>query len=363
MNAVLQQRPDRLPMALACQALALNRSTVYAHHRRRPTDQPARTSRVGSAQPRALSPAQRQEVLDVLHSEEFCDQPPFEVYCELLERGRYLCSSSSMHRYLRAQACTGERRNQRPAQHHAVPRLEAKAPNQVWTWDITKLPLTTRGVYLSLYVILDLFSRFALAWMVSRKENSALAQQLVGEASTRYRIEAGQLTLHQDRGSPMIAHSFLDLLGEHGITGSHSRPRVSNDNPFSESQFKTAKYQPDYPGRFDSSAHAQRWFDSYFEWYNFKHHHSALAGFTPAQVFTGQQHQVAATRQAALDEMYQKHPERFVAGPPRTSMPPSVVAINPVTQDDIERGISTTVNFPTLLAARQTARESTLILK
>ncbi|PKM04388.1 MAG: IS3 family transposase [Gammaproteobacteria bacterium HGW-Gammaproteobacteria-5] len=363
MKAVLEQRPDRLPISIACQALGLNRSTVYAHRKRRLTDPPARTSRRACVQPRALSPAQRQEVLDVLHSEEFCDQPPFEVYAELLERGRYLCSPSSMHRYLRAEGCSGERRNQRPAQHHAVPRLEATGPNQVWTWDISKLPLTTRGVYLSLYVILDLFSRFALAWMVSRKENSALAQQLVTEASSRYRIEAGQLTLHQDRGSPMIAHGFLDLLGDHGITGSHSRPRVSNDNPFSESQFKTAKYQPDYPGRFDSIAHARRWFDSYFQWYNFKHHHSALAGFTPEQVFTGRYRQLAATRQAALDAIYYEHPERFVAGRPQTSLPPSVVAINPVTPEDIDRGISTAVNFPTLPAARHTARESTLILK
>jgi putative transposase len=363
MNAVLQERPDRLPMAVACQALGLNRSTVYAHGKRSLTEQPSRTSRRGSAQPRALSPEQRQEVLDVLHSEEFRDQPPFEVYSALLEQGRYLCSPSSMHRYLRAEGCSGERRNQRPAQHHTLPRLEATRPNQVWTWDISKFPLVTRGVYLSLYVILDLFSRFALAWMVSSKENSALAQQLVSEASRRYRIEPGCLTLHQDRGSPMIAHGFLDLLGELGITGSHSRPRVSNDNPFSESLFKTVKYQPDYPGRFNSSAHARRWFDGYFNWYNFKHHHSALAGFTPEQVFTGRYRQVAATRQTALDEMYRKHPERFVAGPPRTSIPPTVVTINPVTPEDIERGISTAVNFPTLPAALHTARKSTLTLE
>lgn len=363
MKAILEQRPARLPLAIACRSLGLNRGTVYAHQKRDRDERSAQTSRRDSVQPRALSPAQRQEVLDVLHSEQFCDQPPFAVYSELLEEGRYLCSTSSMHRYLRAENCSGERRNQRPAQHHAVPRLEATAPNRVWTWDISKLPVQTRGVYLSLYVILDLFSRFALAWMVSRKENSALAQQLVGEASSRYRIEAGQLTLHQDRGSPMIAHSFLDLLGEHGITGSHSRPRVSNDNPFSESQFKTAKYQPDYPYRFDNIAHARTWFQSYFEWYNFKHHHSGLAGFTPEQVFTGRYHEIAETRQAALDDMYRQHPERFVAGPPTTSMPPVIVTINPITPEAIERGESSAVNFPTLPSARHTAQSSTLILQ
>ena len=363
MKAVLEQRPDRLPLAIACHSLGLNRSTVYAHRKRSRNAYPAKTSRRESIQPRALSPTERQEVVDLLHSQEFCDQPPFEVYSALLEQGRYLCSPSSMHRYLRVEGCTGERRHQRPAQHHAVPRLEATMPNQVWTWDISKLPMQTRGAYLSLYVILDLFSRFALAWMVSRKENSALAQQLINEASSRYQIEAGQLTLHQDRGSPMIAHGFLDLLGEHGITGSHSRPRVSNDNPFSESQFKTAKYQPDYPGRFDSIAHARRWFESYFEWYNFKHHHSGLAGFTPEQVFTGRYREIAGTRQAALDEIYRRHPERFVAGPPATSMPPVVVTINPITPEAIERGESSAVNFPTLPSARHTARTSTLILE
>jgi len=292
MKVVLEQRPARLPLAIACRSLGLNRSTVYVHRKRNGAERPAQTSWRDSVQPRALSPAQRQEVLDVLQSEQFCDQPPFAVYSELLEEGRYLCSTSSMHRYLRVESCSGERRNQRPAQHHAVPRLKATAPNRVWTWDISKLPTISRGAYLSLYVILDLFSRFALAWMVSRKENSALAQQLVTEASSRYRVEAGQLTLHQDRGSPMIAHSFLDLLCEHGITGSHSRPRVSNDNPFSESQFKIAKYQPDYPGRFDSIAHARQWFESYFEWYNCKHHRSGRAGFTPEQVFTGRYREI-----------------------------------------------------------------------
>ena len=357
MKAVLEQRPDRLPLAVACRSLGLNRSTVYAHQNRQHDGQPVKTDRRDSVQPRALTPVQRQEVLNVLHSEQFCDQPPFEVYSELLGQGRYLCSTSSMHRYLRAEGSTSERRNQRPAQHHAIPRLEATAPNQVWTWDISKLPLQARGVYLSLYVVLDLFSRFALAWMVSRKENSALAQQLVAEAGSRYRIKPRQLTLHQDRGSPMIAHSFLDLLGEHGITGSHSRPRVSNDNPFSESQFKTAKYQPDYPGRFESIAHARRWFESYFEWYNFSHHHSGLAGFTPEQVFTGRYRKVAGTRQAALDEIYRQHPERFVAGPPTAAMPPAIVRINPITPEAIERGESSAVNFPTLPSAGHTARD------
>ncbi|MBV1877792.1 MAG: DDE-type integrase/transposase/recombinase [Pseudomonadales bacterium] len=186
-----------------------------------------------------------------------------------------------MHRILRSLGENGERRNQRPAVHNAVPRLLAEAPNEVWTWDITKLPLIRGGVYLSLYVVLDLFSRFVVAWMISLKENSALSQQLMTEAITRYSIQPNQLTLHQDRGSPMRAHGYLEQMRELDVTCSHNRPRVSNDNPFSESQFKTQKYQPDYPGRFNGMSHARNWCEDYFDWYNFEHHHSGLAGYTP----------------------------------------------------------------------------------
>jgi len=259
MNTVLGQRPARLPLVRACHALGLNRSTVYAHQRRAANDESPRLSRIQSVQPRALSAQERAAVVKTLHSEPYCDQPPAEVYQRLLEQDQYLCSVSTMHRILRSLGENGERRQQRPAQHHAVPRLLASAPHDVWTWDITKLPLVRRGIYLSLYVVLDLFSRFVVAWMVSRKENSALSKQLMDEATARYDIAPGQLTLHQDRGSPMIAHGYLDLMRELDVTCSHSRPRVSNDNPFSESQFKTQKYQPDYPGRFTDISHARRW--------------------------------------------------------------------------------------------------------
>jgi putative transposase len=219
----------------------------------------------------------------VLHSEEFRDQPPAEVYHRLLERGTHLCSLSTMHRILREDDENGDRRDQRAAKHHAVPRLLAEAPNAVWTWDCSKLATRARGVYLTLYVVLDLFSRFVLAWMVSRKENSALARQLMNEAAIRYRIGSGQLTVHQDRGAPMIAHRYIDQMTELGIVLSHSRPRVSNDNAFREAQFKTQKHQPDCPGQFANTTHARAWCSEYFDWYNFTHHHSALAGFTPEQ--------------------------------------------------------------------------------
>ncbi len=351
MNVVLNERPERLPLVDACQALNLNRSSVYARQRGSDSAEPARRSRQHSPQPRALSAEERQYVLDTLHSDPFYDQPPAEVYAQLLEQGTYLCSVSTMHRLLRAANEHGDRRAQRPAQHHAIPRLLAYRPNEVWTWDITKLATERSGQYLSLYVVLDLYSRFVVAWMISCKENSALAQQLMQEAMARYAIAIDQLTIHQDRGTPMTAHAYLDLMGELGATCSHSRPRVSNDNPFSESQFKTQKYQPDYPGRFADIAQARAWCEVYFQWYNFSHHHSGLRGFTPEQVFTERYHEVAQDKQCALDAQYDQHPERFVQGRPIVALPPKSVAINPISEQTDGPVEVPLVNFPTLTAA------------
>jgi len=352
MNTLVAHRPERLPVVQACQALGLNRSSVYARRKGANNDHlEPRRSRQSVVQPRALSEQERMAVIKTMQSDEHADQPPAQIYQRLLEQQHYLCSVSTMHRLLRSQKQNGERRAQRPAQHHAVPRLLATGPNEVWTWDITKLPLVRRGIYLSLYVVLDLFSRFIVAWMVSRKENSALASQLMDEAAARYVIAPGQLTLHQDRGSPMIAHGYLDLMKELSITCSHSRPRVSNDNAFSESQFKTQKYQPDYPGRFNSVNHARQWCEEYVDWYNFKHHHSGLAGFTPEQVFTGRYRDVAKLKQLALDASYALNPERFVQGRPTITMPPASVAINPILPNEEGTIDDDRVNFPTLTAA------------
>jgi putative transposase len=350
-NTLLKLRPDRLPMSTACLSMGLNRSSVYGRRNRTNENLPPKRCRKASVQPRALALQERVHAVDTLLSEPYRDQPPAEVYQRLLETGQYLCSVSTMHRLLRGQSLNGERRAQHPAQHHAIPRLLAYAPNEVWSWDITKLPLVKRGIYLSLYVVLDLFSRFVVAWMVSKKENSALARQLMNEAVVRYGIAAGQLTLHQDRGSPMTAHGYLEDMKELDVTCSHSRPRVSNDNPFSESQFKTQKYQPDYPGRFASVSHANDWCEDYFQWYNFKHHHSGLSGFTPEQVFTGRYRAVAEQKQQALDARYQQNPERFVKGRPLVKMPPDYVAINPVSVESDQEAIDDRVNFPTLTAA------------
>ena len=347
MIAIIESRPQMIPLRTACHALGVRRSTLYARRARaRQSVSLEKAPRVAVASGRALSAEERSQVIATLNSEKYADQTPSQVYHHLLQEGIYLCSISTMHRLLRRLQQNGDRRAQRAPATQPIPRLKATRPNEVWTWDISKLPLQTRGVYLSLYVVIDLYSRYIVAWMLSRKENSALAQQLIREATDRYQIE--KVTIHQDRGAPMTAHAYLDLLGDLAITASHSRPRVSNDNPMSESQFKTMKYQPDYPRRFQSLEHARLWCEDYVDWYNFSHHHSGVANFTPAQVFTGQHHEIAGLRQEALSLSYQRNPERFVNGPPTVKMPPNVVYINPVLDLDGRPDPTAAVNFPTL---------------
>lgn len=312
-------------MKRACHALGLPRATAYRRRVAKP--RPARPAR--KSPPRSLSSAERAQVLAVLDSDRFLDQPPREVYAKLLGEGTHLCSVRTMYRLLRARGPLRERREHRERGHFAVPRLEATAPNQVWTWDISKLPTHVSGVFLSLYVVLDLFSRYVVAWMVADHENSALAKQLFATAISRYDIEPGKLIVHQDRGAPMTAHGFAELLAQLGVDRSYSRPRVSNDNPFSESQFHTLKYQPDYPGRFDDARHGREWCASYFGWYNDDHHHDGLALFTPADVFFNRVDVVATRRQAALDVAYAQHPERFTKGRPLVRRPAAKVTINP----------------------------------
>jgi putative transposase len=326
MSALIAERDPLIPVQRACAALDMPRATLYRHLKLKMPKAAASSLRSR----RRLSEPERQAVLDVLHQPRFADQPPAQVYAKLLDEGRYLCSVRTMHRLLTQAGESGERRLQRPKTHHPVPRLVADAPNVVWSWDITKLSTWSRGVFLSLYVVLDLYSRYVVAWMVAGRENSALAKQLLAEAISRHGIEAGRLRVHQDRGAPMTAHGFLDLLSELGVDPSHSRPRVSNDNAFSEAQFKTLKYQPDFPGRFRDVEDARVWCAQFFDWYNHHHQHSGLALFTPADVFEGRVHELVATRQAGLDAAYAAHPERFVRGRPKVARPPAVVTINPL---------------------------------
>ncbi len=312
-------------MSVACAAVGLSRATAYRQSCAKPAVQRA----ARPAHPRRSPIAVRAGIVEIMDSARFIDQPPREVYATLLSEGEYHCSWRTMYRLLQERGPVRDRRDHRERQHHAVPRLVAESPNQVWSWDISKLPSTLSGVFFSLYVVLDIFSRYVVAWMVAEHENAALAKQLFAAAISRYDIEPGKLIVHQDRGAPMTAHGFTQLLGELGVERSYSRPRVSNDNPFSEAHFHTVKYQPDYPGRFLDIRHARRWCEDFFVWYNEHHHHSGLALFTPADVYFDRVDALAERRQAALSQAYEEHPERFVAGPPQVQRPPRRVLINP----------------------------------
>ena len=318
----LASLPPNVPKATACRALNTPRHWCYPDRRRRYRS-------AESAQPaRGLSDAERRQVLEVLHSERFQDAAPRQVHATLQSEGEVLASMSTMYRLLRGRKETPERRHQRPAQPHVKPQLEATGPDQVYTWDITKLPTITCGVYLCLYVILDLFRRYAVGWMVSRKENAGLARHLFDEVLSRRAIAPGSLIVHQDRGSPMIAHSFGEPLSDLGVQRSFSRPRVRNDNAFSESQFITTKYSPSYPGRLQDIEHARHWCGQFFPAYN-QRPHEGLALFTPQDVYTGRNEALWQIRQAAMDRHYPAHPARYVKGPPRVARPPHIVAINP----------------------------------
>jgi len=323
---LLRTRDPIIPFKAACEVLGIPRATARRHLT--PPMHGPRQRRPRS--PRALAANEEQTVLDTLHSKRFQDQAPRQVYAELLDEGTYLASPSTMYRILAAHGESGERRNQREPRSHAAPHLVATAPNQVWTWDISKLATFVQGVFLNLYLVLDMFSRFPVAWMIAEHENSALAKQLFAEAITRYKLEPGSITVHNDRGAPMTAVGFIDLLATLGVQRSLSRPRVSNDNPFSEACFKTVKYQPDYPGRFGGAGHARSWFTDFFDWYAYQHRHSGLALFTPADVFFGRVSELAGHRQRALDAAYDAHPERFVRGRPTVRLPPAKVTINPI---------------------------------
>jgi len=309
----------------ACASVGASRATLY--RLRRPA--PPRAPRKRAPSPRRLGDDERQAIVDAMHSPEFVDQPPMEVFAKLLSRGIYLASIRTFYRVLAALGESKERRNQRLPHPYVKPSLTATAPNQVWTWDITKLATLEKGIFLHVYVIIDLFSRYVVGWMVAAKECKHLAAQLFAEAAARHGIEPG-LVVHADRGSSMKSDTLAQLLATLGIDQSFSRPHVSDDNPFSESGFKTLKYQPDYPGFFAGLLHARGWLSTFFGWHNDEHQHSGLALFTPAEVFFGRVPAVHAVRQAALDAAYALHPERFPNGPPQAALPPASVQINPL---------------------------------
>ena len=305
----------------ACDALGASRATLY--RRRRP-----RIVRPTRASSRALSAKERARVLEVLNSPRFVDASPAEVYATLLDDGSYLASVSTMYRILRSERAVRERRAVRRHPTYDKPELVATAPNQVWSWDITKIRGPERRVWYHLYVVLDVFSRRVVGWMLAARETAKLAERFISETLEKERVVAGQLTLHSDRGTSMRSKTVAELLDDLGVVKSHSRPRTSNDNPFSEAHFKTMKYSPYFPGSFGCIAEGRGFFELFFSWYNDEHHHSGIAMLTPSTVHSGRTNAVIAVRQSALDSAFGATPERFVAGPPRAAQPPSEVWIN-----------------------------------
>ena len=312
--------------APACTAVGVSRATLYRH---RLAAESPRPKRPRPTPPRALSAEERQVVLGELHSERFVDRAPAEVYATLLDEDCYLCSIRTMYRLLSDSQEIRERRDQlRHPQYHK-PELLATGPNQVWSWDITKLLGPAKWAYFYLYVIMDIFSRYVVGWTLAERESGQLAQRLIRETCVKENIEEGQLTIHADRGTSMTSQTVAQLLATLGVVKSHSRPQVSNDNPFSESQFKTLKYQPEFPQRFASHEHGLTFCREFFPWYNDEHHHWGLGLMTPATVHMGRANDVLTARQVTLSEAYIATPERFVRREPRPQQPPAAVWINP----------------------------------
>jgi putative transposase len=330
--AIVTEHQATLGVAPICEALAVPRASYY---RWQQPPGPAAGPKPPRRVPRALPPEERQQVLALLNDARFADQPPAEVYATLLDEGKYVCSIRTMYRILHAHAEVRERRCQLRHPHYQAPELLATQPNQLWSWDLTKLKGPGKWVYFYLYVLLDVFSRYVVGWLAAGRESATLAQRLIAQTCARQGIVKAQLTIHADRGAAMISKSVALLLTDLGVTKTHSRPHVSNDNPYSESQFKTLKYHPEFPDRFGSLQDARSFLLDFFLWYNTMHHHSALGWLTPHDVHYGLAEARLAEREAALRKAFAATPERFVRGVPTPLPPPQAVWINkPRTLDE-----------------------------
>lgn len=319
---IAMQEAKRLGVKPVCDALGLSRATFYRVAR--PRHGPVRARR----QPRALTREEKARVLAVLHEPRFVDLSPGEIFATLLDEGTYLCSERTMYRLLAEHGEVRERRNQLRHPNYPVPELLATKPNQLWSWDITKLLGPAKWTYFYLYVVMDVYSRKVVGWMVAHRESATLAQKLIETSCQREGIQPGQLTLHADRGSSMTSKPVAFLLADLGVAKTHSRPHVSNDNPYSEAGFKTLKYRPDFPARFGSLEDARGFCADFFRWYNEEHHHSGIAHLTPADVHHGRGAARLASRNDVMGRAYAARPERFVRGAPKPNRVPPAVWIN-----------------------------------
>ena len=319
----------------ACEALCLPRATFYRYRARRQLS-PPETNTSRPLPPLALSPDEKKGVMDILHSDRFQDKAPYEIYATLLDEGQYHCSIRTMYRFLASEhGPIKDRRRGHRRNHYKKPELLATGPNQVWSWDITKLKGPAKWTYFYLYVILDIFSRYVVGWMVAHREQKALAKRLIEQTCIKQNIQPGQLTIHADRGSSMKSKVVAHLLADLGVTKTHSRPHVSNDNPYSESQFKTLKYCPEFPDRFGCIQDARSFSHPFFTWYNKEHRHSGIALMTPEQVHYGMAKRVFEVRSAVLSEAFRRNPTRFKGKIPKPLNVPKAVWINKPSTDHI----------------------------
>jgi putative transposase len=326
MTAAVKELAPTVGIVPLCRALGVSRSSIYRSIKK--VDGPPVVSRRPKPD-RALTEDERQGVLDVLHEKRFVDLPPAQVFATLLDEGNYLCSIRTMYRILDEQGEVRERRNQLKHPLYQKPELLATRAGEVWSWDITKLKGPVKWTYFCLYVILDIFSRYVVGWMVAERESAQLAKRLIKQTCFKQGIKPEHLTLHADRGSSMKSKCVAMLLSDLGVTKTHSRPHVSNDNAFSESQFKTLKYRPQFPDRFGSIQDARAFCCTFFDWYNTEHHHSGIALMTPEDVHYGRADSITKIRQMTLDAAYARHPERFVGKAPKAPVLPQAVWINP----------------------------------
>jgi transposase InsO family protein len=322
---------DQLGITAACRLTGRSRATHY----RRLKPPPPRTPRShAQAQPSALTDEERAAVLALMNSAEYAELPPAQIWARELDAGRYHCSISTMYRILREKGQSGERRRQATHPARTVPELVATAPSQVFTWDITKLAGPARGIWYHAYVIIDIFSRYIVGHTVERAESAERAEELIRDTIERNGIVPE--TVHADRGTSMTSKKVSQLLIDLGVTRSHSRPKVSNDNPYSEAQFKTTKYMSDYPDRFDSLAHAREWFDAFTSYYNHEHRHSGIGWHTPASVHFGTADQVRDQRAVTLAAAYARHPERFGRHPTPPEIPQKAWINDPAKRRETE---------------------------
>ena len=333
MNAAIESWAPQVGLERACRAFGLSPRT-WRH--RRQADEGRLRPQPSQAKPPAehkkpswtITPQMRDRIVEVLCEERFCDLAPAQVYAALLDEGTYLCSERQMYRILHERGLVGERRRGHRHRNYEIPRVHATGPNQAWSWDISRLRGPQARAWFYLYVVLDIYSRKIVAWCIDTIESDTVAKRLIAAACEREHVDPDTLTLHSDRGAQMTSITIGELLEDLGVNRSLSRPRVSNDNPYSEANFKTVKYRPDYPARFESAEHAQAWMRRFVSWYNCELYHSGIGYLHPADVHAGRADEIVAERQAVLDAAYKANPQRFRNGPPKAARPPAEAWIN-----------------------------------